>query len=102
MEDIGEANYILGIQILRDRNNIRLALSQALYIDKILVYFVMQNSKKGYILFRKELTLYKDQCPKTPEEEAYMRRVQYESAVGSLMYAMLCTRLDICYAFVGL
>ena len=27
-----------------------------------------------------------------------MRRVPYASAVGSLMYAMLCTRLDICYA----
>ena len=27
-----------------------------------------------------------------------MRRVPYASAVGSLMYAILCTRPDICYA----
>ncbi|XP_062105110.1 secreted RxLR effector protein 161-like [Humulus lupulus] len=27
-----------------------------------------------------------------------MRKVPYASAVGSLMYAMLCTRPDICYA----
>ena len=27
-----------------------------------------------------------------------MRRIPYASAVGSLMYAMLCTRHDICYA----
>ena len=27
-----------------------------------------------------------------------MRRVPYASAVGSLMYAMLCTKPDICYA----
>ena len=27
-----------------------------------------------------------------------MRHVPYASAVGSLMYAMLCTRPDICYA----
>ena len=27
-----------------------------------------------------------------------MRRIPYASAVGSLMYAMLCTRPDICYA----
>ena len=26
-----------------------------------------------------------------------MRRVSYASAVGSLMYAMLCTRPDICF-----
>ena len=27
-----------------------------------------------------------------------MRKNPYASAVGSLMYAMLCTRPDICYA----
>ena len=27
-----------------------------------------------------------------------MRRILYASVVGSLMYAMLCTRPDICYA----
>ena len=27
-----------------------------------------------------------------------MRRIPYASAVGSLMYAMLCTKPDICYA----
>ena len=27
-----------------------------------------------------------------------MSRVQYESAMGSLMYAMVCTRLDIAHA----
>ncbi|KAL1563711.1 gibberellin 2beta-dioxygenase [Salvia divinorum] len=26
-----------------------------------------------------------------------MRRIPYASAVGSLMYAMLCTRPDICF-----
>ena len=38
-----------------------------------------------------------DQRPKTSEEEKMMRQIPYASAVGSLMYAMLCTRLDICY-----
>ena len=27
-----------------------------------------------------------------------MKRVPYASAIGSLMYAMLCTRPDICFA----
>ena len=39
----------------------------------------------------------KDQCPKTPKEKIYMRRVPYASAVESLMCVILCTRLDICY-----
>ena len=40
----------------------------------------------------------KEQCPKTPQEVEDMRRVPYASAVGSLMYTMLCTRPDICFA----
>eukprot|EP00253_Pinus_taeda_P028829 PITA_28829 len=39
-----------------------------------------------------------EQCPKTQEEEEDMSRVPYASAVGSLMYAMVCTRLDIARA----
>jgi hypothetical protein len=37
-----------------------------------------------------------DQCPKAQEEED-MSRVPYASAVGSLMYAMVCTRPDIAH-----
>ena len=36
--------------------------------------------------------------PKTSEEMAEMAKVPYTSAIGSLMYAMLCTRPDIAYA----
>eukprot|EP00253_Pinus_taeda_P022083 PITA_22083 len=39
-----------------------------------------------------------EQCPKTQEEEEDMFRVPYASAVGSLMYVMVCTRLDIAHA----
>ena len=39
-----------------------------------------------------------EQCPKTQEEEEDMSCVPYESAVGSLMYAMVCTRADIAHA----
>ncbi|TYK26814.1 gag/pol protein [Cucumis melo var. makuwa] len=38
-----------------------------------------------------------EQCPKTPQEVEDMRRIPYASAMGSLMYDMLYTRLDICY-----
>ena len=35
MKDLGEAAYVLGIRIFRDRKNRQLAFSQASYIDKI-------------------------------------------------------------------
>ena len=73
-------------------------MSQASYIDKVLARFSMPNSKKGLLPARHGIALSKEQCPKTPQEEEDMRRVPYASAVGSLMYAKLCTRPDICYA----
>ena len=98
MKYLGEASYILRIQIIRDRKNKLLALSQASYIDKVLARFSMQDSKKGLLSTRHGIILSKEQCPKTPQEEEDKRWIPYASAVGSLMYAMLCTRPDICYS----
>ena len=39
-----------------------------------------------------------DLCPKTPKQKEQMKKVPYASAVGSLMYAMFCTRPNISYA----
>ena len=50
MKDLGEAAYILGIKIYRDRSRRLLGLSQGTYIDKILNRFNMQNSKRGFSL----------------------------------------------------
>ena len=58
----------------------------------------MQNSKKGLLPFRHGVPLSDDRRPKTQEEVDMMRQVPYASAMGSLMYAMLCTRPDICYS----
>ena len=98
MKNLGEVNYILGIKLWQDQKNRMLGLSQAGYIDKVLERFSMQNSKKGLLPFKHGVPLFDDQRPKTLEEENMMRQIPYASAVGSLMYATLCTRLDICYS----
>ena len=98
MKDLGEAAYILGIQIFRDRKNRTLSLSQASYINKVMDRFSMQDCKRGQTPFRHGVSLSKDQSPKTAQEIEDMRKIPYASAVGSLMYAMLCTRPDICFA----
>ena len=74
-----------------------LGLSQASYIDEILAKFSMQDSKKGFVPFRVGSSLSANQRPKTPAEKERMRGISYTSVVGSLMYAMLCTRPDICF-----
>ena len=98
MKDLGEVSYILRIKLLRDRKNKMSALSQSSYIEKILVKFNMHDSKKGLLPSRHGVPLSRDQCPKTSNEIESMSQVPYTSAVRSLMYAMLCTRPDICFA----
>ena len=41
--------------------------------------------------------LTKEMCPKTQEEIYYMSKVPYSSAIGRLMYAMVCTIPDIAH-----
>ena len=65
MKDLGEAAYVLGIQIFRDQKTKYLVISQAAYIDKMLVRYVMQDSKKGMLPFAHGVHLSKEQSPKT-------------------------------------
>ena len=95
MKDLGEAAYILGIKIYRDRSRRLIGLSQSTYLDKILKKFNMENSKKGFLPVLQGMRLSKTQSPTTEADRDKMSYVPYASAVGSLMYAMLCTRPDI-------
>ncbi|KAJ9557107.1 LOW QUALITY PROTEIN: hypothetical protein OSB04_011721 [Centaurea solstitialis] len=87
MKDLGEASYVLGIRIYHDRLKRLIGLSQNTYIDKVLNKSKMDESKKGFIPMA--------QCPSSFEELEEMKIVPYASAVGSIMYGMLCTRPDL-------
>ncbi|KAK1694265.1 hypothetical protein QYE76_010962 [Lolium multiflorum] len=79
-----------------------------LYVDDMLI---AAKSKKDITTLKSQLSSefeMKDlgaakkilalQCPSTDEDIEYMSRVPYSSAVGSLMYAMVCSRPDLSYA----
>ena len=58
----------------------------------------MENSKRGHIPMRHGISLATSMSPKTPEEMTNIDMIPYASAIGSIMYAMLCTRPDIAHA----
>ena len=89
------------MEILRNRPKKLLGMCQEAYVKRILERFRMHCSKPVATPVEKCLTLSLDQCPKTDQQKEKMKDVPYASAVGSLMYVMLCTRPDICFA-VGL
>ena len=98
MKDLGEAAYILGIKIYRDRSQRLLGLNQSGYIEKLLKRFSMQHSKRGFLLMSHGIKLNKSQCPTTKDERERMDKIPYVWAIGSIMYAMLCTQPDVSYA----
>jgi len=97
MKDLGAANYILGMEIKRDRAKRKLWLNQRKYVETILHRFNMHDSKPVKVPIHVGVKLSIEQCPKTQEEEEDMSLVPYASAVGSLMYAMVCTRPEIAH-----
>ena len=98
MKDSGEAAYILGIKIYRDRSKRLIGLSQDTYIDKVSKRFNMEQSKKGFLPMSHSMCFSDKQCPSTADERKRMSKVPYASVVGSIMYAMICTRPDVSYA----
>ncbi|KAD4180297.1 hypothetical protein E3N88_28888 [Mikania micrantha] len=98
IKDLGEAAYILGIKIYRDRSRRLIGLNKSAYIDKVLKRFKMENSKKGLVPIQKGTILSTSQCPSSKVEQERMNAVLYASAIGSIMYAMICTRPDVSYA----
>ena len=73
-------------------------MSQSTYLDKVLKKFNMESSKKGFLPMSHGIKLSKTQCPSTTDERSWMSAIPYASEVGSIMYAMICTRPDVSYA----
>src|SRR6266516_3183829 len=95
MKDLGEATYILGIKIYRDRSRRLIGLSQSTYLDKVLKKFKMDQSKKGFLPVLQGVRVSAAQRPTSAEDREKMSVIPYASAIGSIMYAMLCTRPDV-------
>ena len=64
MKDLGDASFVLGIQIYRDRCRGILGLSQKRYMDKVLKRFGMQDCKPGDTPVSKGDKFSLCQCPK--------------------------------------
>ena len=55
----------------------------------------MDQSKKGFLPVLQGVKLSSAQCPTTAEDIEKMSVIPYASAIGSIMYAMLCIRPDV-------
>ena len=60
----------------------------------------MEQSKKEFLSVLQGVKLSKTQNPTTAEDRKRMKVIPYASAIGSIKYAMLCTRSIVYPALV--
>ena len=98
MKDLGATKQILGIRIIRDKANGTLKLSQLDYVKKFLNRFNINEAKLVSTPLGSYFKLSKEQSLKTKKEMDHMSKMSYASAIGSLMYVMVCIRPNIAHA----
>ena len=67
-------------------------------MKKILSKFNINEAKPVNTPLGSHFGLSKEKSPKMKEEIDHMSKVPYASVIGSLMYVMVCIRLDIAHA----
>lgn len=98
MKDLGCAKKILDMVIERDRLKNKLKVHQFNYLQKSIDKFEMSNCKTVSIPLAYHFTLSKLQCPKSDYEVIRMENVPYAYVIGTMMYSMISTRLDLCFS----
>ena len=93
VHDLGEPRYLIGMEITRDHQAGTITLSQRQYILRILEKQQMTDAKPVATPIDPNVTLLKR--TKAPDTCASLL---YATAIGSLMYAAIGTRLDISFA----
>nr|GEX86176.1 retrovirus-related Pol polyprotein from transposon TNT 1-94 [Tanacetum cinerariifolium] len=98
MKDLGAAKKIQGMEIWCDRKAGRLWVSQEKYFERVVQAFFVDQSKPISTPLATHFKLDRSTIPGLDKEVKYMKTVPYSSTVGSLMYAMVCTRPDLAHA----
>jgi hypothetical protein len=92
MKDLGDLHFFLGMEVERDHAQRLLYINQIGYLKEILKCFCMEDCKAMGVPLDPKTKL-----KKNVNKDDETVKVPYQQAMGSLMYAMLCTRLDLAY-----
>jgi len=97
MSDLGELHYCLGIEFKRDRAKRTITMSQRKYIEKVLKRYNMEDCKPIGTPLDANCKLLKLTEKEFEDVQVEMQGIPYKEAVGSLMYAMVGTRVDLAF-----
>lgn len=100
MKNLGAAKKILEMEIHKNQKCGKLCLSLKDYIVRFFERFNMFHAKPVTTPLATHFKLSTQMSPQTEDERKQMTRIPYSSVVGSIMYAMVCTRPDISHAVI--
>jgi hypothetical protein len=89
MKDMGEADVISNIKLIKGNNGI--TLMQSHYMEKVLSHFGYKDSKPSQAPYDPNLILRK-------HKRIGRDQVRHSQMIGSLMYLAIATRLNISFA----
>jgi hypothetical protein len=89
MKDMGKADVILSIKLIKGENEI--TLSQSHYVEKVLSHFGYKDNKPSPTPYDLSLVLRKN-------KRIGRDQLRYSKIIGSLMYLTSATRPDISFA----
>lgn len=95
MKDLGPLTHILGVEVKRDRQHRILTLSQGGYIKQVLERYGMTDCNPTKLPFTAGMNFTQDDVPTTTPSPEII--TDYRGKIGSLIYAMKQTRVDIAY-----
>ena len=97
MEDMGEATFILGIDIKRDRTNRSISIGQSAYISTLLKRHGMTDCNPTSTPMDNTAAHELIAAAEGYKAAPALKR-DYQSVIGGLMFAAICTRPDIAFA----
>lgn len=98
VRDLGKIKRCFGINVEVDKKNHKIYLDQSDYIESIIKKFGMQECKSVVTPLEPGSITKTDDSPKSREEIERLKKIPYQSIIGSLMYAYQGTRPDLAYA----
>ena len=98
MTDLGPCHYYLGVEVIRNRATKELWLTQRQYLRQLLAKFDAENLNPTATPMETGMRLVRADADHIASKQT---TVQFQSAVGSLLYASTITRPDLAFV-VGL
>ena len=92
-KDCGPANHFLGFDILRDRPNKKLFVSQEKYLQDVLLRFNMEDCNA----VKQPLPTGFRPIAATDEEHQVAKHLPYAQVVGSILYASIISCPDLAH-----